>query len=121
MPRKTREVADDYKFRKERGSGSFKEYVGQMLRQKFFGPDLFMFPVEDRYNSGYADEQGTYKGHTIYIELKIPGGRVSPLQKRFLDEARKAGATVGVAWNWGQFKAIIQEAIDRVEKNQEEP
>lgn len=74
------------------------------------------FRVEQRFirtadEPGIPDICGYMKGgRALYIEVKAPRGKLSYWQKRFLDEAKVAGAVCGVARSIEDAKAILEAA-----------
>ena len=52
---------------------------------------------------GFPDVQATYRGRSIYVEVKIGKDRLSPNQKKFIKGASEAGALVIVARTFEDF------------------
>lgn len=56
-------------------------------------------------------------GHTVFVELKAPGGELSPLQKQWLQKLEKLGHQVAVLWS----KADVDQFISEVKRNAVHP
>lgn len=48
---------------------------------------------------GVSDILGIYKGRFLAIEIKAPGGRLSPAQKIFLDNVKEEGGVAILAYS----------------------
>ena len=59
--------------------------------------------------AGLPDIVGVYNGKMIAIETKMPGGRLSEIQKHRLEEMRQAGASVVVAHSVEEALTVIGE------------
>jgi hypothetical protein len=57
--------------------------------------------------SGISDILGCYRGRFVAIEVKRPGGKVSPLQQRFLEDVEKAGGYAIVAESVGDVRELL--------------
>jgi len=56
---------------------------------------------------GLPDMQAVKDGRTIYIEIKRPGGRQSPKQKKFQQDLEVAGGIYILARNIDILKSLI--------------
>jgi penicillin-binding protein-related factor A (putative recombinase) len=63
---------------------------------------------------GVADILGIWNGRPLAIEVKTPTGKVSPHQKAFLDEWRKAGGIGFVARSWEDCVKELDKADELV-------
>ena len=59
------------------------------------------------YPKGIADIIGVYHGRFLAIEVKKPGGRVSPDQKKFIDTINAEGGIAFVAYS-------VEEVIEKL-------
>ena len=59
--------------------------------------------------AGLPDIVGVYNGKMIAIETKMPGGRLSEIQKHRIEEMRQAGASVVVAHSVEEALTVIGE------------
>ena len=57
---------------------------------------------------GESDLEFIGDGFTAFIEVKLPGGRVSPEQERFLNRMRKLNHRAGVAYSVEDALKIIK-------------
>ena len=55
-------------------------------------------------NNGMADIVGCFEGKYFAIEVKRPGNYPTPLQKKWLEEKRKAGAVAFIATSVNDVK-----------------
>lgn len=53
------------------------------------------------------------KGRMVFIELKQPGGRVSPHQRYWLERLMQMGYVAGVAYSLDQAVELIQQGLQR--------
>ena len=67
--------------------------------------------------SGVPDIICCYKGHFLGLEAKLPGGKLTELQKRALDKINRAGGIARRVESVDDVKAIIQQA-DQERRNQ---
>lgn len=71
--------------------------------------------VRKRHGGGYGtlagepDLYGCYTGLAFVIEVKRPGGKLTPLQERRLKEWRDAGAATYVAYSVGSAISWFEE------------
>jgi|SRR5262245_64864479 len=65
--------------------------------------------------TGDPDFHGCYKGRAFGIEIKRPGGTVTPLQRQRLREWCAAGALVGVAHSAAQFFRLLDGEVEDAE------
>lgn len=49
---------------------------------------------------------------SLYIELKAPDGRLNPNQKRVIDQLRRCGNRVVVAYGWEQARDAVMEYMN---------
>jgi hypothetical protein len=58
---------------------------------------------------GSADILGCLPGgRFLAVEVKSPGGRLSPEQKQFLAEIRDLGGLALVVWNWKEIDSALR-------------
>jgi len=57
---------------------------------------------------GISDILGCYQGKLLAIEVKKPGGRVSPDQTRFIERVNAEGGIAFVAWS-------VDDVVERLE------
>lgn len=60
--------------------------------------------------AGWPDLLVIYAGRTLYVEIKGPSGRLSPLQVERLKRLKEAGATVAVVRSEAEFCAALSGA-----------
>lgn len=77
---------------------------GWLIRNRQMGvksgiPDL-MLPIPAK---GY---------HGLFIEMKAKGGRVSDLQRAWIDTLNKFGYLAVVAYGWEEAKCLISDYLD---------
>ena len=65
-------------------------------------------------HSGIFDLIVCYKGHSIFIELKVNKNKMTPLQLLFQREARAAGAIAEEARSLDDVKRILEKIDDRI-------
>jgi hypothetical protein len=58
--------------------------------------------------SGIPDISGVYKGHSVWCETKMPGNKTSLVQDVRINQLRKAGAHVVVAYNVADAADVIK-------------
>ena len=61
-------------------------------------PDLFL-PIS---KSG---------AHGLFIEMKVPGGRVSPEQKKWINELKKQGYAAVVCFGWDEAREVLEKYL----------
>lgn len=102
--KRTEEEWEQHQFPRE---AKLQAYVMKRLKQL---PDCHFFKVADRYTSGISDIIGVCKGRFVAIELKIKGNYPTPLQRAFIEKVSQCGGVAGVAYTWGEVKAILRKA-----------
>lgn len=60
------------------------------------------------YSAGQPDLLGCYKGKTLALEVKRPGGKPTPLQLAVLKKWEAAGAIAAVVTSVEEVKTILQ-------------
>lgn len=80
-----------------------------MAYLKTLEPDVFAFRVESRpgMGRGVADILVCWNGRFVAIEAKIPGGRTTPLQNRFLSKVLLAHGVSIVAHNVAEVRGLV--------------
>ena len=68
----------------------------------------FYFKHSDRFSAGVPDLSVVYNGRTIWIELKTNIGRVSKMQKFYIDAINNAGGEAYVCRSLDEVKDIIR-------------
>ena len=88
--------------------GAAGKMVGLGMRQGV--PDLLL----------PARRQGaTGKRHVgLALELKSPKGRLRPTQAWWLDHLQAEGWAIGVAWTFGEARAILEDYLDGIYEGQ---
>jgi hypothetical protein len=61
-------------------------------------------------NAGKPDITGCLSGRRFELEVKVPGGKLTPLQKVTLEQWKEAGAIVAVVHSVEEVKEILKEA-----------
>ena len=61
-------------------------------------------------NAGKPDITGCLSGRRFELEVKVPGGKPTPLQKITLEQWKEAGAIVAVVHSVDEVKEILKEA-----------
>lgn len=62
--------------------------------------------------AGIPDISGTYMGQSVWCETKMPGNKTSLVQDVRINQIRKAGGHVVVAYNVTEAAAMIQHLHD---------
>lgn len=88
---------------------SIKKYL------KSIGSHCFSYKVHgDIYTpKGTPDITGCLWGRHFEIEVKQPGEKPTPIQKRMMKKWRRAGAIVGIAYNVDDVKRMLEPYIIR--------
>ena len=75
---------------------------------------VLVYKVEAIGKRGFPDLVMVAGGRVTFVELKNPNGagRVSPLQKRTIQELRENGASVYICASREEFETIIAEFAD---------
>lgn len=60
------------------------------------------------FSKGWPDVMGSASGRTLAIEVKAPGGRLTPLQESELAKWFKSGAITGVVHSVAECRALLQ-------------
>ncbi len=60
--------------------------------------------------AGIPDIAIVFHGLAIYLEVKAPGGRVSPLQEHRMKQIRAAGGIAEVVRSVAEAEAVLKEA-----------
>ena len=86
-----------------------KESVIQKRILKYLGELDNCWPVKiiSCNKGGTPDILTCFKGKFYAIEVKRPGGKVSPMQGYRIDEITKAGGTAFAAYSLEDVKAVI--------------
>lgn len=53
-----------------------------------------------------------YNFHGLFVELKVPGGRVSDEQNKFIQDALYAGYATAVCWDYEETIATINKYLE---------
>lgn len=82
---------------------------------KSIGSHCFSYKVHgDMFTpKGTPDITGCLWGRHFEIEVKQPGEKPEPIQKRMMKKWRRAGAIVGVAYSLGDVKKLLEPYIIR--------
>lgn len=67
-------------------------------------------------NAGKPDITGCLNGRRFELEVKVPGGKATPLQKVTLEQWKEAGAIAAVVHSVDEVKEIMKEAEAKCEK-----
>jgi len=59
---------------------------------------------------GVSDIVGTYKGLSVFIEVKAKNGRTTKMQEKFLRDVRAEGAVAGVATSVEEAMGLVAQA-----------
>lgn len=70
-------------------------------------------PEEDK---GVSDVIGTYRGFSVYVEVKIDKDKQSPAQIKFQQRAEKAGAWYCVAKDMITFQSDFNNFKNKIDK-----
>ncbi len=83
---------------------------GIMAKLEKLRPHAFFFKVHGgpMQRAGIPDILGCYKGRLVGFEVKVPGGKVRPLQSHLIDLIRAAGGVAEVVYCWADCKKIIE-------------
>lgn len=88
-------------------SGAYKDDSGRMVRYGVASPggaDLIGWtPVQIT-----QDMVGRTVAIFTAVEVKKPGGRVTPAQQQFIDAVTRAGGFAGIAHSVEEFQSIVQ-------------
>jgi hypothetical protein len=60
-------------------------------------------------NAGVPDRIVILGGRTVFVEIKRPGGKTSPIQRHMHDRLRRAGADVRVMDSIDAIRSLINE------------
>ena len=60
-----------------------RKKIKTILKTKF--PNSLMLPLSDKYHKGYPDLIILFNGQVYFIELKTPKGKLSKLQKYYIN------------------------------------
>lgn len=58
---------------------------------------VWAYPTADRFRAGIPDILGVFRGKAFAIEVKLPTGRVSEIQRLTLEKIHEAGGYVCIA------------------------
>ena len=59
---------------------------------------------------GVSDIVGVFEGLAVFMEVKVPGGRLTKLQEKFLRDAENNGAIASVVHDLDEAKGTIARA-----------
>lgn len=63
-------------------------------------------------NAGKPDITGCLNGRRFELEVKVPGGKLTPLQKVTLEQWKEAGAITAVVHSAEEAKEILKEVTE---------
>ena len=79
---------------------------------KTYPDSIFFFPASNRYSQiGVSDLIGCIDGKFIAIEVKTNVGRVTEMQRRFIDSVLKAGGVAGVCRSVEDVEELLKNRI----------
>lgn len=115
MSKRTEEQWEKHRFPLE---AKLQEFITKRIKEyrKNNGKHIMMFKASDRYHSGISDLILCVCGEFVAVELKISNNKPTELQKQFLNDVNDAKGVAGVAWNWKDFKDIINPVLERHDK-----
>lgn len=61
---------------------------------------------------GFSDLIALKDGRALFIEVKIPGGKVSKEQLNFIEQMKKRGFVAGVVYSFDDVKKLLYENKD---------
>ncbi len=64
---------------------------------------------QDGYQRGEPDIDAVYRGRALKLEVKVPGGKPTPLQAKRLDDWSRAGAITGVVTSVDDVRALVDQ------------
>lgn len=72
-------------------------------------PDTFVFKHHGGPYSyvGASDLMGCSAGRAVFLEVKVPGGKATAAQERFLARMARCGAMTGVVTSVDEAKALL--------------
>lgn len=71
--------------------------IGKMIKREF--PEAFSWKTSDKFQVGIPDRVGCMGSVFFAIEIKRPGGKVTPLQAHTLKLIEEAGGETCVAYS----------------------
>jgi hypothetical protein len=105
-PKKMSEAeAEVFEFRLEK---DFQAYVKERIAKI---PHIWYYHPADKMRGGIPDTILCVHGMFVAVELKVGDNTTSELQKEGLKKIRNCGGEEGVAYNWRQFKAVVDRAM----------
>ena len=110
MPKRTEEEWERHRFPRE---SQLQTYITKRINEyrAKYSTIIKMMKIADRHNSGISDFLLCIGGTFVAVELKIGANKPTALQKQFIKEINEAGGITGVAWNWGDFKKIVNPVL----------
>jgi len=115
MPRRTEEDWEKHRFPLEKQLQSY--IVTRINKYRIeHGEHIFMIKISDAYRAGISDLLLCVCGVFVAIELKTGNNKPTALQCNFLNQVTEAQGYIGVAWNWGDFKKIINPILESFHK-----
>lgn len=79
--------------------------IQKAVRQEH--PRAFVVKLADRHTRGLPDLLIVLPGITLFVEVKVPGGTIRPIQRLVHDEIERAGGCVIVAYS-------VEEVLDQL-------
>lgn len=86
-----------------------EKYLEKLAKQN----DFLYYKYVSPGNRGVPDRTLIGHGHTIFVELKAPGGKPRILQKKIIKKMREHGADVRVISEKQQCEDLINELIGK--------
>jgi len=72
-------------------------------------PRSWWYKSNDRFTAGLPDIMGVIAGKFIAIELKMPNGKVTKLQKYTIEKITQAGGKARVCYSLTEVKSFLKE------------
>ena len=90
---------------------NLKKKVLKYLKETY--PDAWAYKTCDQFTSGIPDIIICLEGKFIAIELKVGSNKATLLQAYTLEKIKVSGGACGVAYNLGEVKEILDNALSR--------
>jgi len=86
-----------------------KSITSSILRYLNSLPDCYAVKTRGDYRqAGQPDILGCYRGRTLALEVKRPGGKITALQAATLDKWKTAGAVAGMVMSVEETKTLLK-------------
>lgn len=84
-----------------------KNLIIQAIRRKYPSTQLWMYKTSDRFTRGIPDLIICLNGKFIALEIKIPRGKIEPIQTYTINEINRSGGNAFIVYSVNEAIQIL--------------